>query len=111
MDGPVLSLAQLGQIQKQVAAIPVHEKLRSYLIDLCRETRTHRDLPMGISPRGAITWMRCAQAAAFLANRSFVVPEDIQAVATAVLSLRLSPFSEKPESFVAKLLQLVPVPM
>ncbi|MBL8892211.1 MAG: MoxR family ATPase [Planctomycetaceae bacterium] len=110
-DAPVLSLSQLAEIQAEVAATPVHEKLRSYLIDLCRETREHRDLPMGISPRGAITWMRCAQAAAFLANRSFVVPEDIQAVAVPVLSLRLSPFSEKPESFVAKLLQSVPVPV
>lgn len=108
---PVLSMAQLSQIQQQVAAIAVHEKLRGYVIDLCRETRQHRDLPMGISPRGAITWMRCAQAAAFLANRSFVVPEDVQAVAVAVLSLRLSPFSEKPETFVGKLLQSVPVPV
>ncbi|MBL8854856.1 MAG: MoxR family ATPase [Planctomycetaceae bacterium] len=110
-NGPVLSMGQLSRIQRQVAAVPVHEKLRGYLIDLCRETREHRDLPMGISPRGAITWMKCAQAAAYLANRNFVVPEDVQRVAGAVLSLRLSPFSEKPESFVRKLLQLVPVPI
>lgn len=110
-EEPMLSLSQLAKIQAEVAATPVHEKLRGYLIDLCRQTREHRDLPMGISPRGAITWMRCAQASAFLANRAFVVPEDIQAVAVPVLSLRLSPFSEKPETFVAKLLQSVPVPV
>ncbi len=107
----LLPLSQLGEIQNQVAQILVHPNLRGYLIDLCRFTRSHRDLPMGISPRGAITWMRCAQASAYLAGRSFVIPDDIQRVAPAVLSLRLSPFSEKPEAFVSKLLLAVPVPV
>lgn len=110
-QGPVMTLARLTEMQHRVAGVAVHEKLRGYVIDLCRETRRHQDLPMGISPRGAITWMRCAQAAAFLAGRSFVVPDDIQGVAGSVLSLRLSPFSDKPEDFVAKLLTMVPVPL
>lgn len=107
----ILPLAKLSELQHQVAAIAVHENLRGYLIDLCRVTRQHRDVPMGISPRGAITWMRCAQASAYLSARRFVIPDDIQRVAPAVLSLRLSPFSEKPEAFVQKLLQAVPVPI
>jgi len=108
---PVLSLAQLATIQDLVAAIPVHENLRGYVIDLCRQSRAQADLPLGVSPRGAITWMRCAQAAAYLARRAFVIPEDIQRVALPVLSLRLSPFSEKPDDFIRKLLQSIPVPV
>jgi MoxR-like ATPase len=110
-SGPVMSLERLSGMQQRVSGVAVHDKLRGYLIDLCRETRRHHDLPMGISPRGAITWMRCAQASAFLGGRAFVVPDDIQSVAESVLSLRLSPFSAKPEDFVAKLLTMVQVPL
>jgi MoxR-like ATPase len=108
---PILALPQLAAIQEQVAALAVHENLCGYLIDLCRQTRMTADLPMGVSPRGAITWMRCAQAAAYLAGRTFVVPEDIQRVAAPVLSLRLSPFSEQPDDYIRKLLQSLPVPV
>ena len=108
---PVLPLTQLTDIQSQVAATSVSEVLRGYLIDLCRQTRQHVDLPMGVSPRGAITWMRCSQALAYLSGRSFVLPEDIQQVALPVLSLRLSPFTETPEAFIDKLIKTVPVPV
>jgi MoxR-like ATPase len=62
---------------------------RSYLVDLSRATRSHPGIALGVSPRGMLIWQRVSQAWAFLQGRDFVTPDDIQAVAEAVLSVRL----------------------
>ncbi|MFP6686978.1 MAG: hypothetical protein VB934_19810, partial [Polyangiaceae bacterium] len=54
-------------------------------------TREHRDLELGVSPRGTLALYRAAQANALLADRDFVTPADIQAVATPTLCHRVLP--------------------
>ncbi len=62
---------------------------RPTLVALVRATRTHPDLELGASPRASVAVYRAAQAAAVLAGRSFVTPDDVKAVAPAVLAHRL----------------------
>jgi MoxR-like ATPase len=60
-----------------------------YLLRVVSATRDHRDLELGISPRGSIAFFRAAQARAFLAGRRYVSPDDVQQLAGPVLAHRL----------------------
>jgi MoxR-like ATPase len=83
----VASLADLRAARTATAAVTVSEPIRSYATQLANYTREQAHL--GVSPRGTIALLRAAQARAVLAGRSYVVPDDVQAEARAVLSHRV----------------------
>jgi MoxR-like ATPase len=107
----VLTPDELLAVQQRVAVVVVGEKVRRYLVDLATATRSSRDLTQGLSPRGVLIWQRVAQARAYLAGRGFVTPEDVQAVALPVLSVRLLGELQSMESHVARLLAETPAPL
>lgn len=109
-NSPVIRLDELEQIQDQVSAIEVNESVRSYLVDLAIATRETPDFDMGLSPRGVITWQRMAQAWAWLQNRSFVTPDDVQTVSSPVLKLRLAGKARDIDSLIEEIISKVNVP-
>lgn len=108
--GPILEAGQLAAMQAAVAAIPVTGPVQDYLVNLAASTRSHRDIPLGVSPRGLLTWQRAAQAWAYLAGRQFVTPDDVQQVAVPVLSVRLGAERGDTENLIRQLLQGVEAP-
>jgi MoxR-like ATPase len=108
--GPILEAGQLAAMQAAVAAIPVTGPVQDYLVTLAASTRKHRDIPLGVSPRGLLTWQRTAQAWAYLAGRQFVTPDDIQRVAVPVLSVRLGGDRGDTNRLIRELLQGVEAP-
>lgn len=86
---PIVSHAQLRDIQQHVANIRVTESLARYIWRLVDTTRRSPDFEQGISPRGALALLTAAKAWAFLERRDYVIPEDVQSVAPAVLLHRL----------------------
>ncbi len=109
--GTVLSDGDLIALQEQVARVVVQPNVRAYLVDLGRATRNHPKIALGLSPRGLLIWQRVAQAWAFLKDRPFVTPDDIQEVAGPVLSVRLSLPPDIASGIVNQLLETVPVPV
>jgi MoxR-like ATPase len=107
---PVLDPGELSRMQDAVAAISVAAHVQDYLVRLAEASRSHRDITLGISPRGLLTWQRTAQASAFLAGRGFVTPDDVQRVAGPVLSVRLG--IERPDeaAVIAALVRSVEAP-
>ena len=107
---PVLEPGELSRMQDAVAAISVAAHVQDYLVRLAEASRSHRDITLGISPRGLLTWQRTAQASAFLAGRGFVTPDDVQRVAGPVLSVRLG--IERPDAaaVIAALVRSVEAP-
>jgi len=91
-DAPEVCISpeDLARLQQHVAHVAVCDKVQAYLVDLATETRNHRQIVTGLSPRGLLTWQRVAQAHAHLAGRDFVTPDDVQRVAVPVLSVRLN---------------------
>jgi MoxR-like ATPase len=85
----VLGPGELGQIQRQIAAINVTRKVREYMVDVARAIRAHREVSLGVSPRGLIIWQNVAQAWACLQGRDFVTPDDVRAVAEPTLGVRI----------------------
>ena len=61
----------------------------SYIIDICRATRTNGAFELGASPRATLALYRAAQARAAIHGRGFCLPDDVKALAAAVLTHRL----------------------
>lgn len=106
----LMEAQQLVQIQRRVAALPVAESVRRYLVDLAAASRKHPEITLGVSPRGLLTWQRLAQAWAYLAGRAFVTPGDVQEVAFPTLVVRLGIDRDDPRLVIEDLLRRVPVP-
>jgi MoxR-like ATPase len=85
----VADAADLLLLQARVRDVRVTEPVARYLLQLVAETRRHKDVEIGVSPRGALALYRATQAHAFLARRDYVSPEDVQRVTSVVLAHRL----------------------
>jgi MoxR-like ATPase len=108
---PIVSPVQLCQLQEHVAKVAIGEKVQEYLVDLGRATRDHKEITLGLSPRGLIIWQRVAQAHAHLRGRDFVTPDDIQEVAGPVLEVRLAGDFDAAPRIVKEILASVEVPV
>ena len=86
---PVIARERLLDLRDLVRTVRVADEVEAYAVDLVRATRTHPDVELGGSPRATVALYRSSQAAAVLAGRDFVTPDDVKAVAPAVLTHRL----------------------
>jgi len=92
-----ISQKDLFDARQQVLEVYCSDELEQYLVQLILATRTpgkygaalEGAIQYGASPRATIALDRCARAHAWLANRDYVAPEDIQAVAPDVLRHRV----------------------
>lgn len=85
----VLDIDQLKELQAAVRNVRVDGSIYDYVLDITDATRESEELVIGVSPRGAISLYRAAQALAVLENRDFVVPDDVKQLAVPVLSHRV----------------------
>lgn len=86
---PVMDTDALAQVQRAVREVGVEASVLDYIVRLVARTRQDARLRLGASPRGSLDLRRCAQAAAFLAGRDAVRPDDVQNQAVPVLAHRL----------------------
>jgi MoxR-like ATPase len=86
---PIVSAAEVVACQNAVREIQVHDKLRTYILNIIKATREHDDIALGGSPRASIALFRTGQALAAVHGRSFVLPDDVKKMAHAVLGHRL----------------------
>ena len=104
------------RLERDVDATTVSDEVIGYVVALVRKTRELPSVALGASPRGAVHLLAAAKAAARLAGRSFVTPDDVVAVAPAVLRhrLQLRPEAELErytvDDAVATAISTVPVP-
>jgi len=104
---PVATPEQLRAARETRANVTVSPELREYVSRLVRYTREHARL--GVSPRGGIDLLRTAQARALLDARGYVVPDDIQTEAPAVLAHRVRVSDGDGTALVADALDTVPI--
>ena len=86
---PVLTGADVLEMQQAVKHIRVDESLVTYALEIVRRTRESEFLSLGVSPRGSQALYRAAQAMAFLEGRSFCTPEDFKPLAVPVFAHRV----------------------
>ena len=113
---PRVEPAQLAEAIAAVEAIPMVGDVTDYVVALVRATREAPDLEGGASPRAAAMLAGAARARAALDGRDYVIPDDVKALAPAVLRHRviLSAAAEiegRPvESVIARLIDEIGAP-
>ncbi len=85
----VVDAEGIARMQRACRSVYASDTVAGYAIDLVRATREHRGLAFGASPRASVNLVRAARARALLDGRSYVLPDDIKALAGPVLAHRL----------------------
>ena len=106
---------QTAKLKAMVKDIEVCPDVAGYIMDIIVATREHSHIRIGVSTRGALALYKASQAAAALAGRSYVIPEDVKMMAPCVLAHRLTTASSvkrgEDEMLIRQILETVPVPL
>ncbi|MBL7724245.1 MAG: MoxR family ATPase [Chitinophagaceae bacterium] len=96
MIQPALNGPQVAALRQQIKTQVVEEKLLQFIARLIHQTRNHKSIYLGASPRASLAIMNASKAMAAMQGRDFVTPDDILSVVTPVLRHRiiLSPDKE-----------------
>ena len=112
----VLNSEEILELQAQVRKVYVSDEVLSYIADLAEATRKHELIMLGLSPRGTLALCRMAKAAAYLAERDYMVPEDVVTVFKDVAGHRMvlesrARYEEKTaKQILGEILETVPSP-
>ena len=112
----VTQVEELLSVQNKIKEVFVDPLIKSYIVELVRQTRRHPDVYLGSSPRGSLALYRTGQARAATLGRDYVIPDDIKALATSALAHRIiiGPAARIKDvdarSVVHEIVQGVPVP-
>ena len=108
-----MSVEELTTLQRDVTRIFVSDALVDYVQALILHTRDSAHFEMGLSPRAGVALLRAAQSWALMSGRNQVLPEDVQAVAPAVVGHRLRPVTNGETKILdaaQELIRAVPIP-
>jgi MoxR-like ATPase len=85
---PVLTAAEVLQLQEEVQQVTVDESLVDYMLAVVEKTRTHESFALGVSPRGAQGLYRATQALALVEGRDYAIPDDVKRLVSPVFAHR-----------------------
>lgn len=86
---PVLNASQITALRQQIKTLVIEEKLLAFIAKLIQQTRNHKSIYLGASPRASLAIMNASKAMAAMQGRDFVTPEDILDVVKPVLRHRI----------------------
>jgi MoxR-like ATPase len=117
---PVMSAAEIVELQQGVAEISVDDALIEYLMRIVAATRESEMLDLGVSPRGSLALFRAAQALALTEERDYCIPDDIKRLVLPVFAHRILVStryassmrrSEEAEAVLTEIMKTVSVPL
>lgn len=110
----VVSVDDILMMQKEVEKVYVHDALLDYMVSLVNATRNHPQILQGASPRASISLLQLAKANAYVQDRDYVIPRDIQSILFDVLGHRIIMQNDNDRSHVEAVLTQIrnetPVP-
>ncbi|MGI8613102.1 MAG: AAA family ATPase [Nocardioidaceae bacterium] len=113
---PLADPEMVRGMRAALTGVHIDDDIIDYCVRLVAATRTHPQLEIGASPRGTLTLLATGRAAAMLAGRDFVVPDDIARLAVPALAHRVVLRPElwarrvSTDTVIAELLDEVPAP-
>jgi MoxR-like ATPase len=112
----VLNPTELGNYRNLIKKIRCEDPLLKYIVSVVTNTRKHKNLYLGASPRASLSILSAAKAKAAIQGRDFVTPDDIKSVVPPVLRhrIQLTPESEMEgnteEKAIDDLLRMIEIP-
>ena len=119
-DAGIRAMVDSGQVlamQAAVEAVEIDTAVASYLVDVVRNTREAGGVQLGASPRGSVALLQASRGRAAIAGRSFVLPDDVKAMAVPCLADRVALRPElwlrgvQASEIVQRCLATIPVPV
>ncbi|GMV32730.1 MAG: MoxR family ATPase [Chloroflexi bacterium CFX1] len=86
---PVANGADVMRMSEAIRRVYISNAVKRYIVDLSTRTRQSQEVYLGASPRGSLFLSRAAQARAALHGRDHILPDDVKALAVAVLGHRI----------------------
>ena len=86
---PVMNGQQINELKQQIKNIYMEEKLLQFVAKLIHQTRNHKSIYLGASPRASLAVMNASKAIAAMQGRDFTTPDDIREVVIPVLRHRI----------------------
>ena len=86
---PVISATDIDELRSLVRNVHVEHKLIGFITEIVSNTRNHKSIYLGASPRASIGILNASKAIAAMRGRDFVTPDDIIYIVPAVLRHRL----------------------
>jgi len=86
---PVVDGTKVVELQNEAAKVKVEESVARYMVTLVEATRGHPSVTIGASPRGSLALFRGSRGRALMEGRDYVLPDDVKALASPILSHRL----------------------
>nr|WP_290665816.1 MoxR family ATPase [Ardenticatena sp.] len=114
---PVATADDLLAARDAVRRVRVDDDIRRYIVNIARATRDHEAIELGASPRATLALYQSAQALAAIQGRSYVIPDDVKRLSSAVLTHRVLLSTQvvlrgrTPEEVFAEIVNSVPVPV
>lgn len=113
----VVTADELHNMQDAVREVYVHTSVREYIVEIVAATRESNQIVLGASPRGSLLLMQAAQAHAAYHGHEFVRPDDVKAMASAVLAHRIIPRADlrsrgiEPEELITEIVSTITAPV
>ncbi len=114
---PVVTATEFLALRQAVENVYVDPDVQAYIVNLVAKTRRHKQVELGVSPRGSLALLKISRAWAAIHGRDFVIPDDVKTLAADVLGHRviLDPTlwgSRKAEKdVIEEIIHYVPVPV
>jgi MoxR-like ATPase len=114
---PVADAASVRRLIEAVRRVQVVDAVKNYVVSLAEATRNHPEVRLGASPRASLHLLRTAKAAAAIAGRDYVIPDDVQRLAVPVLAHRIIPApsvtvtGRSPEDLIREIVARTPIPV
>lgn len=86
---PVAEKEEIKKAFDEIKNVTVSDNIKEYIVNIVNETRDHKDILVGASPRGSINLMNLSRAVAAMEGRDFVIPDDIKELSEYVLGHRI----------------------
>lgn len=110
--GPVVGIEDVQEMITAARDLHISASVEKYCVDMVRATRDDPELRLGASPRATLQLLRAAKAEAAMDGREFVLPDDVDRLAPAVLSHRIicARGSAPAHEIVRRIIKSIPVP-
>lgn len=86
---PVVTVDEMVKLQEEIQSVYVDDMIARYIVELAVKTRNDNRVYLGVSPRGTVALMKASQAWAFMHNRDYCIPDDVQFLLPFVFNHRM----------------------
>ena len=110
----VVTKEEYEEMVRIVSEVTISDAVANYIMDIVEYTRKDKNLSVGVSPRGTLALVKAAQITAAMSGRNYVIPEDVQKEAVAVLAHRISAGVGSRldcEKYMARMIEEIQVPI